>query len=317
MLKPSNDELYHFGVKGQKRGIRQYQNLDGTWTELGKERRRKGTGYIQGIDNDENKVYNKKGLNMSPETLSSIKSAVIGAATVLGGIALLSYLQDGPLSKQAAADLLLVGEYSINSKFKSKITDFAKDNFMGSDFKFKNKPTDILQDVKAANCKAIGTEGYQDNCACSSIAHYLRRNGLDVVAKPLKGGLKPEEMDNVFPGFFNRYMNQDSIKNVEFNSYCGQDNEKYLKLLAKRIVNESSDDTFGFVSTNGLSRHWFTWEKHGNDVIFTDPQRGKIINKNDSLLNEITSKATYIDGFIRVDDLDINVDALGNYIENL
>lgn len=31
-----NDELYHFGVKGQRWGIRRYQNPDGSLTELGK-----------------------------------------------------------------------------------------------------------------------------------------------------------------------------------------------------------------------------------------------------------------------------------------
>lgn len=38
----SDDYICHHGVKGQKKGRRQYQNEDGTWTELGKERRRKG-----------------------------------------------------------------------------------------------------------------------------------------------------------------------------------------------------------------------------------------------------------------------------------
>ena len=30
------DSLCHFGIKGQKRGVRRYQNLDRTWTEEGK-----------------------------------------------------------------------------------------------------------------------------------------------------------------------------------------------------------------------------------------------------------------------------------------
>lgn len=36
------DRLRHAGVKGQKHGIRRYQYPDGTYTELGKARRRKG-----------------------------------------------------------------------------------------------------------------------------------------------------------------------------------------------------------------------------------------------------------------------------------
>ena len=33
-------ELYHYGIKGQKWGVRRYQNEDGTYTETGKKRRR-------------------------------------------------------------------------------------------------------------------------------------------------------------------------------------------------------------------------------------------------------------------------------------
>lgn len=32
--------IWHYDVKEQKHGVRRYQNPDGTWTELGKERRR-------------------------------------------------------------------------------------------------------------------------------------------------------------------------------------------------------------------------------------------------------------------------------------
>ena len=47
---PYSDELRHFGIKGQKWGVRRYQNPDGTWTEEGKARygilsNRKATGF--------------------------------------------------------------------------------------------------------------------------------------------------------------------------------------------------------------------------------------------------------------------------------
>ncbi len=41
---PVSDELYHHGIKGQKWGIRRYQNEDGTLTSAGKARYGKGLG---------------------------------------------------------------------------------------------------------------------------------------------------------------------------------------------------------------------------------------------------------------------------------
>ena len=36
-----NDYLYHHGIKGQKWGVRRYQNYDGTYTQKGLARRQK------------------------------------------------------------------------------------------------------------------------------------------------------------------------------------------------------------------------------------------------------------------------------------
>lgn len=59
------NELYHFGIPGQKWYRRRFQNEDGTYTEEGKERRRKGSEDYQNY-----KKLKKKGVqNMSNKEL--------------------------------------------------------------------------------------------------------------------------------------------------------------------------------------------------------------------------------------------------------
>lgn len=76
-------ELYHHGVKGQKWGVRNYQNTDGTYTEEGKERRRKVV--ITGKDIAKDTVHTVK--NLGKEVWSGVKNSAllaIGGTTTYG-----------------------------------------------------------------------------------------------------------------------------------------------------------------------------------------------------------------------------------------
>lgn len=43
----TNNELYHFGIKGQKWGLRRYQNFDGSYTQAGLERYGRSKGIYE------------------------------------------------------------------------------------------------------------------------------------------------------------------------------------------------------------------------------------------------------------------------------
>lgn len=68
-------ELYHYGIKGQKWGVRRYQNIDGSLTEAGKIRYNE-TVFISGSSKtqDENSKYYRKEL---PDEIKSMIDQII------------------------------------------------------------------------------------------------------------------------------------------------------------------------------------------------------------------------------------------------
>ena len=82
----SEEELYHHGIKGQKWGVRRYQNEDGTYTDQGKER--------YGVNSSGGKTFSgrqeKKNFdfrNLTPEQKERIKKGamIVGGALLVGG----------------------------------------------------------------------------------------------------------------------------------------------------------------------------------------------------------------------------------------
>lgn len=76
-----NNVMYHHGIKGQKWGIRRFQNPDGTWTNAGKER--------YGDSDGESRVAKEK------PTADNKKKVAIGVATgaaIVAGTVLTAYL---------------------------------------------------------------------------------------------------------------------------------------------------------------------------------------------------------------------------------
>ena len=71
-----DDFLQHSGTIGMKWGVRNYQYTDGTWTELGKERRRIGKVPGQGRSTSEAKPNRRYSRKAEQAFISSIKSDV-------------------------------------------------------------------------------------------------------------------------------------------------------------------------------------------------------------------------------------------------
>ena len=106
-----NSELYHHGIKGQKWGVRRYQNADGTLTSAGRKRYGGGEAIPEGHGA-------KKGL--SDSTKKKLKTAAtIGVAlAVTAGVSV--YVAKHPeLAKKAAKYAATGGKIAANSLVKA------------------------------------------------------------------------------------------------------------------------------------------------------------------------------------------------------
>jgi hypothetical protein len=66
----NNDYLMHYGIKGQKWGIRRYQNYDGTYTQRGVQRYKKAVENF----NEKKSAYDKAKESKDPSKIASAKS---------------------------------------------------------------------------------------------------------------------------------------------------------------------------------------------------------------------------------------------------
>jgi hypothetical protein len=73
----NNTELYHHGIKGQKWGVRRFENEDGTLTELGKKRYKYGTVTVSRnrLDDTDSYVVSKgnKAVEISRRSLRAVE----------------------------------------------------------------------------------------------------------------------------------------------------------------------------------------------------------------------------------------------------
>jgi len=110
--------LAHFGTKGMRWGIRRYQNYDGTYTDLGAERRREESG------SDEQ----PRGLSDRAKKALKIGAIAAGSAlTIYGGYKIHQKLKDKKLGSDGLPfDIRKDLPFAKTSKFKEGLKSFGE-----------------------------------------------------------------------------------------------------------------------------------------------------------------------------------------------
>lgn len=123
--KPDPEELMHFGIKGQKWGIRRYQNEDGSYTEAGKKRYNRILNKVDKHPELLNKYYDE----IKPDDRKKILDKQKDLSTMRGYIDN-KHKQKGPVRRAVAGVLAATATYAAMYKFLNEPAGRAAKKFV-------------------------------------------------------------------------------------------------------------------------------------------------------------------------------------------
>lgn len=165
ILPSYTDSLTHHGIKGQKWGVRRFQNEDGSYTSRGKKHR------LETIKNAGTKA---KDIITSDKFK---KAAAIGAG--VAGTALIAY---GGYQLAQNADLTADPNFDESTGFMKQ-----------------SGYHDHMDDYNGANpLFMVPGNDFKQNCPYVSMAYEMRRRGFDVRAGGTPHGMTPDRIDMMY-----------------------------------------------------------------------------------------------------------------------
>ena len=315
LREPYPNELYHHGIKGQKWGVRRFQNPDGSYTDAG--RKRYGIGVRTG--------------EIDPELAGSL----IGAAAV----ALVA------VAPYAAAGIKRSNAKRFVNKCEKERAKAPIDSNTGLKLIKQQKST--KENLKRVNPKYHTTTdpSYHNNCPNCSLAFEMRNRGYEVQAKANPNGadsvtffercFKPKptikhigdehpgdriakkynietdddlnELQNTDPKKFNDFQND--MRDAWADIYSSRkDNKKFLN----KFHNMMSKEPKG--SRGQMSLTWDPWSGHSisyeitsnGECILYDGQSGETYKGKE--IDNLISNSLLCE-FRRLDNLELNIDA--------
>ena len=139
---PYPDELYHYGIKGQKWGVRRFQNADGSYTLVGKQR----YGRIS-----------EATMNKLKTAGSKIASGTKKAAKAVGSAA--KKLKDRKVQQYKKKHPWMMSDEELKRE-TDRINMEVKYKQAVNDLKSKNRVKSVVKDILESGVKTLGTKAF-------------------------------------------------------------------------------------------------------------------------------------------------------------
>lgn len=202
--------LIHYGIPGQKWGVRRYQNDDGTYTPEGLERRRQGE---RDFNNTVKMLYGRKskGITIGETNINNLdhsKSRMQKGRIALDVVRLAAPISSEPLSAIAnVGNKILAGidlaqgiKGTVDRKNAIKLNEKNQNIDSKTGFKLKtNANASYKDDLKKVNPGIKNfNENTKNNCVLCSMAYEMRRRGYDAMSREASEGYSDDVWEKIF-----------------------------------------------------------------------------------------------------------------------
>ena len=323
-----SDELEHYGVLGQKWGVRRWQNKDGSLTAAGydhygygKGNRRAGNSKPSGGTSSK-KTSGKGGTKDKPKNEPKDLSETMDREThkvdkLRVATTALSVLQLNPF---AAADLVKAGVATVktNRYLKNREKNGTLDEKTG--LYLKQSEMDEKQDCKIVN-PGYGdfNTGNENNCVLCSVAYDMRRRGYDVIAGQATEGYTDDQVASFYKkGKFADVYTSPSYKITREST---REEKRAAYKEARQTVRQARKDCIAKMekenNTRGIMRlswnygsgaHAIAYEVKNGKLTLFDAQTGTVYKNPMQILNMADAF-----GYMRTDNLEPDIGRIKKY----
>lgn len=304
----ADEYLCHHGIKGQKWGIRRFQNTDGSLTAAGKDRYGYGSSDGKSFStklvekhNDRIKEHNRQALSDKNEDHHA-KDSNNSALFLAGRIAYhaVATLANPVNAVYLAGDLKRLGDAAVSSLKSSTYESERQQGEIDLKTGFRKKSREYTEeeDLKRVNpeFKNFNTNT-KSNCMLCTMTYDMRRRGFDVTAQKASVGYNYDTLKSFYPGV--------KIENVGNTLTKGSDG-KYMKHrdLTEKTISALAAQGNGargnlMVQWNVGGGHSMAYEVKDGKVRILDGQTGKVTKNPNRILNQV-----YDVSYARLDNLE-------------